>query len=139
MYRIEKKGWGYRLTFGGSIVAEEMAQWLEESRKILADQEEGFFVFVDMRTIIPLSRDSQIYIRDGQRLYRQRGMIRSVVIVSSPVVAAQFRRIAGETGIHKWERYIDASSTPDWEELGLGWLFNEVDPELACKPAGSLN
>ena len=129
MYRIEKMSWGYRLTFGGSCPVEEIANWLGESRKILADQEEEFFVFVDMRTIIPLSREAQVHMQEGQKLYKRRGMLRSVVILSSPVVAAQFRRIAGETGIGRWERYIDASTVSDWEEVGMDWLLKAVDPE----------
>jgi len=129
MYRIEKMSWGYRLTFGGSCPVEEIAKWLEESRKILADQEEEFYVFVDMRTIIPLSREAQVHIQEGQKFYKRRGMLRSVVILSSPVVAAQFRRIAGETGIGQWERYIDASTVPDWEEVGMDWLLKEIDAE----------
>jgi hypothetical protein len=134
MFRIEKTNWGYRLTFGGSCPVEEIVKWLEESRKILADQEEEFSVFVDMRSIIPLSREAQVHIQEGQKLYKRRGMLRSVAILSSPVVAAQFRRIAGETGIGRWARYIDALTVPDWEEVGMGWLLKEVDPVKAVKP-----
>jgi len=137
MYRIEKANWGYHLTFGGSCPAKEIAKWLEESRKILADQVEEFYVFVDMRTIIPLSREAQVHIQEGQNLYKRRGMLRSVVILSSPVVAAQFRRIGGETGIGRWERYIDASTVPDWEEVGMDWLLKEVDPEKTVHPLKS--
>jgi len=137
MYRIERMNWGYRLTFGGSCPVEELAEWVKESRKILADQEDEFFVFVDMRTIIPLSREAQVHIQEGQKFYKRRGMLRSVVILSSPVVAAQFRRIGGETGIGRWERYIDASTVPDWEEVGMDWLLKEVDPETAVHPLRS--
>jgi len=137
MYRIEKANWGYRLTFGGSCTVEEIAEWLEESQKILADQEEEFFVFVDMRTIIPLSREAQVHIQEGQKLYKQRGMLRSVVILSSPVVAAQFQRIAGETGIGRWERYLDASTVSDWEEVGMDWLLKAVDPEKTAHDSES--
>jgi len=70
---------------------------------------------------------------EGQKLYKRRGMLRSVVILSSPVIAAQFRRIAWETGIGQWERYIDSSSVPDWEEVGMDWLLKEVDPETALQ------
>ena len=129
MYGIEKKDYGYRLTFGGSIGAEEMAQWLIESEQVLAEQSGTFSVFVDMRTLIPLSREAQVYMEKGQKLYMQKGMERSIVIVSSPATAAQFRRIAGETKIARWERYIDASSVPDWEEIGLNWIIKAIDPD----------
>jgi len=135
MYKIEKQSYGFRLTFGGSIGAEEMSQWLQESGEVLADQEDEFYVFVDMRALIPLDRDSQVYMYEGQRLYRRKGMLRSVVILSSPVVAAQFRRIGGETGIGKWERYIDSSNVPDWEEVGLNWLLHAIDPDKARQSA----
>lgn len=128
MYKIEKQDYGFRLTFGGSIGAEEISRWLQESREVLADQEDEFFVFVDMRTLIPLDRDSQVHMHEGQQLYRRKGMLRSVVILSSPVVATQFRRIGGETGIGKWERYIDASNVSDWEEVGMNWLLHAIDP-----------
>jgi hypothetical protein len=133
MYAIEKTHWGLKLTFGGLMDREEMSRWLEDTRKILANQEDDFYVFVDMRTLIPLDKDAQIPMIDGQRLCQQKGMIRSVVILSSPVTAAQFRRIGGETGIGKFERYIDASSMSDWEEAGLNWLFNEVDPDSVVR------
>ena len=129
MYAIEKTHWGLRLTFGGSMDRGEMSRWLEDVRKTLANQEDDFYVFVDMRTLIPLDKDAQIPMQEGQKLCQQKGMISSVVILSSPVTAAQFRRIGGETGIGKFERYIDASGVPDWEEAGLNWLFNEVDPD----------
>lgn len=135
MYKIEKQDYGFRLTFGGSTGAEEISRWLLESREILADQDEEFFVFVDMRTLIPLDRDSQVHIHEGQQLYRRKGMLRSVVILSSPVVATQFRRIGGETGIGKWERYIDASNISDWEEVGMNWLLHAIDPDKARQSA----
>ena len=34
-----------------------------------------------------------------------------------------------ETGIYEWERYIDASKTPKWEEIGIEWLVNNIDPD----------
>lgn len=130
MYSIEVHAWGYRLTLGGNMTNIELTRWLRESERMLADSSEEFFVFVDMRSLIPLDRESQETIQEGQKLYRRSGMVRSVVILSSPVVAAQFRRIGGETGIGRWERYIDASSVPDWEEIGMKWLTDAVDPDL---------
>ena len=67
--------------------------------------------------------------QQGQKEYRAQGMERSVVILSSPVVAAQFRRIGGETGIGRYERYIDSTAVENWEETGMRWLLNAVDPD----------
>jgi hypothetical protein len=51
------------------------------------------------------------------------------VITNSPVTEAQFRRIGGETGISRGERYINAAEEPEWEKVGMEWLLEEVDPE----------
>ena len=131
MYRIVRTDWGFQLTFGESASAEEMRRFYEESKIALQDVSVPFYVFVDMRTLIPLDKEAQIYMFQAQRMYREMGMERSVVILTSPVVAAQFRRIGGETGIGRWERYIDASSIPDWREVGMAWLLDGVDPEEA--------
>ena len=134
MYRIELQDWGYRLTFTGNMPPTDLTRWLRESERVLANVEEKFTVFVDMRTLIPLGRESQEIMQEGQKLYRKSGMVRSVVILASPVVAAQFRRIGGDTGIGQWERYIDASSVPNWEEVGMNWLDHAVDPDKVRQP-----
>lgn len=134
MYKIEEQDWGYHLTFGGNTSPGELTRWLRESEHVLRTSPDDFFVFVDMRTLIPLDLEAQETMQEGQKLYRQSGMVRSVVILSSPVVAAQFRRIGGETGIGKWERYLDASTISDWEEVGMNWLLHAVDPDQAKQP-----
>ena len=134
MYRIEQQEWGLKLTFGGSIGADEMARWLGEIKGLFEGQNGRFFVFVDMRTLIPLDQAAQVHMREGQRLARRRGMVRSVVILNSPVIAAQFNRIGGETGIGKWERYSDASTVPDWESVGMDWLLEAADPDQVKHP-----
>ncbi len=56
-------------------------------------------------------------------------MVRSVVIVDSALTKMQFQRIAKQTGIHAWERYIDASSITDWEKVGIDWINKGIDPD----------
>ncbi len=109
--------------------AEEMAQWLKESGQMLVDVCESFSVFVDMRTLVPLDTAGQAFIGEGQRLYKRAGMERSVVILKSPVIVMQFKQIAISSGICDYERYIDASAEPSWEQIGLDWILNGVDPD----------
>lgn len=137
MYQIEEHDWGYRLTFGEIISADEMYRWLRESEQVLSKRSGEFFVFVDMRTLVPLDRGAQEHMHEGQKLYRRSGMVRSVVILASPVIAAQFRRIGGETGIGEWERYIDASADPNWEATGMAWLTHAAEPDTASRPVPS--
>lgn len=129
MYKIEKKDYGYLLTFSDFIRPEEMQAWLHESQTHLRSAPKNFGIFVDMRTLKPLSPDSQMIMQEGQKLYQKSGMIRSVVVVSSSIIKAQFTRIAKETGIYQWERYVDSSSNPNWERIGVDWLTKGTDPD----------
>ncbi|MCK4372844.1 MAG: hypothetical protein KAW61_06830, partial [candidate division Zixibacteria bacterium] len=90
MYVIEKTEYGYHMTFGGSIMQEEMKLWFEESQEVLATQKGTFSVFVDMRTLEPISADAQVQMQKGQRLYKQKGLVRSVVIQDNLTLTRQF-------------------------------------------------
>lgn len=129
MYNIEKKDFGYKLTFADSINVDEMKAWVEESKKALIGSPAEFGVFVDMRTLKPLLPEAQTEMQNGQKLFKEKGMVRSVVIVASAVLKMQFQRIGKETGIYEWERYIDASSEADWEKIGIAWLKDAIDPD----------
>lgn len=136
MYRIEVTTYGFRLTFGGVMNGVEVAEWLEESRRALRDQAPGFSVFVDMRTLGPLEKEGRDVMRRGQALYLGHGMKRSVVILSNPVTTQQFKSIAWESGIAETERYIDASTDPDWETTAMSWILDGAEPpqrHLAAK------
>lgn len=129
MYQIEKKSYGVKLTFAGLIAKDEMQKWVAESAKITKSLPSKFGVFVDMRDLKPLAADSQLVMQEGQKLFKNAGMERSVVILSTAMVTMQFKRIAKETGIYEWERYIDFSKTADWEEIGIKWLEDKIDPD----------
>ena len=129
MYKIEKKDYGYKLIFAGFIEAEEMKEWVNESKKILETSPKEFKVFVDMRTLLTLDKQAQKFMEEGQELYKKKGMLRSVVIVDRNLTLLQFKRIAKETKIHTGERYIEALSTDDWEKRGLDWIIDGIEPE----------
>ena len=129
MYAIEKTEYGYHLTFGGYIIQDEMKLWVEESQEMLATQKGRFSVFVDMRTLEPISADTQVQMQKGQRLYKQKGLVRSVVIQDNLILTRQFQRIARQTGIQTDERYIDASAEPDGKKVGMDWILEGKEPK----------
>lgn len=98
----------YRLTFGGFIRNDEMKEWVEASQSALAGAPAEFGVIVDMRELKALDAETQKTMEAGQRLYKQKGMVRSAVFLAKTVVKMQFERIAKESGIHEWERYFSA-------------------------------
>jgi hypothetical protein len=129
MYKIEVKDFGYKLTFSGYIQENEMKNWVEESMKALSKAPVSFNVFVDIRNIMTLSEESKMHMLKGQRLFKAKGMVRSVVIIDNIIVKLQFKQIAQETGIYDWERYIDASAIEDWEKAGINWITKLIDPD----------
>jgi len=130
MYKLEKKNYGVKITFAGAMTAEELMKWISESRLLFKGLTEKFGVSVDMRGLKPLPGDAQKVMEEGQKMYKSFGMERSVVILANPIITAQFKRIAKETGIYQWERYIDSSKIPNWEDVGTRWLVNNIDPDL---------
>ena len=129
MYSIEKKDYGFKLTFGDFIQKEEMSKWVEEAKAALVGQTGEFGVFVDMRELKPLPKDAVEVIQEGQKAFKEKGMVRSVVILANPVTTLQFKDIGKKTGIYQWERYIDASSVSDWEAVGIAWIKDAKDPD----------
>jgi hypothetical protein len=129
VYKIETTGYGIRLTFSGFINRAEMEQWASEFIATVDQQGEKFKVFVDMRGLKTLPPESQDAMEHGQSHAREAGMERSVVILNDKITTMQFRRIAKQTGIYAWERYIDADKEANWQQLGLDWILNSVDPD----------
>lgn len=132
MYSINPKSWGIHLTFAGKMDAAEMTEWRESSGSYLADAEEPFGVFVDMRNLRVLDDEAKEAMMRGQQDYREAGMARSVVILSSALLTMQFQGIAKDSGIYEYERYVDASQYDDWEAIqrvGLDWIVNGIDPD----------
>jgi hypothetical protein len=129
MYKIEKTAYGVKITFAGGMSKDEIVAWGVESEKVLQTLQSSFGIMIDMREMKPLAPDAQAEMQKGQKLYKEKGMERSVVILSSTIATLQFKRIAQESGIFAWERYIDASASPDWEVKGEKWLTNSIDPQ----------
>jgi hypothetical protein len=132
MYKIDKRPFGFALTFGGFIQKDEMEKWNSESAMHLAIASARFGVLIDMRDLKPLPSDSQEIMVRGQKLYKDAGMQRSAVILNNVTTTMQFIRLAKASGIYTWERYFDASSDPNWEEKALKWIKSGIDVSLAA-------
>ena len=130
MYKIEETGYGYKLTFSGKIKANEMAQWVKDSDEILTKQSGRFSLFMDMRSMEPLSPTAEQYLKTGQELFRKKGMDRSIAILGNQRDTAKLKRVALDTGTYDWERHVDASCEMTWEQTGIDWVTEGVDPDL---------
>ena len=129
MFKIEKKPFGFKLIFSDSIPVEEMKQWVDDSKKALTGHSGKFGVLVDMRSLKPLKPEVQAVMVEGQKEYKGKGMERSAVALANSVIALQFKRLAQESGIYQWERYVDGSKEEQWEKVAEAWIVNGKDPD----------
>ena len=54
-------------------------------------------------------------------------------------IVTEVIKIAKETGIYEWERYIDVTAQPGWEQIALDWILNAVDPDHSKKKIVSIS
>lgn len=127
MYSIENTDYGLKLTFSGTVTAQEMRRWAEEVPGACRRAGSSFGVFVDMRELKPLVPEAQDVMVKTQAGIKAAGLVRSCVILSSKILTMQFERLARESGIFEYERYVDAGSNPDFENLAMDWIKNGVD------------
>ena len=130
MYKIFHTDYGIKLIFSGIITKLEMEQWLHDSKEELKDMPSEFSVFVDMRNLELLPASSQEAMKEGQMYYKNRGMIRSVVIFEADITSKQFKMIAKKTGILEGERYINSNENQQWEKEGLDWIREGIEPKI---------
>jgi hypothetical protein len=132
MHRLEETKYGYKLVLEGFLQREEVGQLLESIKVKIRPREKGdsFPLLLDMRKSNAFPADARDLIKQCLLFCKQSGMERNAVVLNSAIATLQARRIAKETGIDRWSRYIDASSRPDdWEKIAVEWLIRGVDPE----------
>ena len=129
MYAIDRTVYGLKLTFGGFMDAAEMQKWHDDIVGKLPKMSLKFGILVDMRTLKPLPADAQSTMVKGQQACKKAGMERSCVILDNATTTLQFKRLAKESGIYAFERYIDASANPSWEHTAIKWVANGLDPD----------
>ncbi|MCP4613204.1 MAG: hypothetical protein GY845_31320 [Planctomycetes bacterium] len=129
MYAVEKTDLGIKVRLTGFIEQEEANEWFQEMLKKVEGIHKDFCVFVDMRGFEPATQDIQKQFASIQKIYRDKGMLRSVVILDNIVATVQLIRTAKESGIYANERYISAENNPHWEQQGMDWLTHKKDPD----------
>ncbi len=128
MYKIENTDYGFKIVFEGFIRADEMRDWLEESKKKLENVSGSFNVLVDMRRMKTLPPDAKKIVEEGQRYYESKGSRGAAVIVNDVIIREQQRNILARSGVGKNEVYIDGSQ-PDWEQKALDWFIDGIPPK----------
>lgn len=130
MYQVQVTEFGFRFTFEDFIKQEEMQAFYDESLKALKDSgRTAYGVLVDMRNLKPLPPESKAIVEKCQRAFKEGGLVRSALLLSNPITTMQFKRIAKESGVYKWERFVDGSENENPEKIALDWIVNQIDPD----------
>lgn len=130
MYKIDKRPSGYVLTFSGNIGPEEMQEWVEESQSVLQNETRSSFgVIVNMTNMEPMSIETSRILVGGQQLYKDKGMVRSAVILDDQELYFKLKNTAIQSGIFKNEKYILASEHSNPVDIAIKWVNDAIDPE----------
>jgi hypothetical protein len=128
VYRIDETDYGYRVTLEGFLQRDDAAALLGETRRRVRPRADGFALLLDLRGARAFPAEAQEVLKQVILHCRGAGMERNAVLLNSAIAALQTRRLARETGIDRWIRYIDVSSEPEWERAAAGWLERAIEP-----------
>lgn len=126
--RTELTPYGYRCAFSGRVDRAELELWSEQVRAICLHRP-CWGQLVDNRYLEELDPALDELVRDVTTFARERGLIRSAVVVADARTAAAVMQQSLLTGRDAWERYLDASADPDWERNALAWIERGLDPD----------
>lgn len=129
MIDVKRTPFGFHMVFSGHISSEEMMAWKRDAVTRLADPKlpKPFRVRVDMTSLEHLDVDPKEILVDGQALFRDAGMDRSVVIIAEKATGLQMRDTALASGIETGERYLHISE-PRWRQEMDDWLMHGMEP-----------
>ncbi len=120
--------YGYRSTISDVLPEAEAKAWFEDVKRAVGTRS-NFGQLIDLRRQKAYGPETNAIIQEAMTYVRARGMQRSAVVLASAVTALQIKRLAKETGMYAYERYIDASADPNWEQTALAWIERGVDPD----------
>lgn len=129
MYSIEEKPYGLKLLFKGRIELEEMQQWSKELKVKILEQKPDFGVLVDVQEMVVMDPATIQVVIEAQNFAKEHGTGRNANIVSNRLAKMQQTRLARESGLYSYMRYIDGESEKTPEKLAEKWILHGIDPD----------
>ncbi len=129
MYKLERKAFGYQVTFSGEVTIAEMEQIKMELAELLMTIIPPFSVLADIRETIPFKDEIKKMIGECQKMEKDASIQRRAVVLQSPVVMSQVKQMSFQTRTDDVERQINAFFTDDWEKIALDWIIDGIEPK----------
>ncbi|MBU8900402.1 hypothetical protein DRW03_07945 [Corallococcus sp. H22C18031201] len=121
--------YGFRANATGYITPAEANAWFDDLRaKVAIKKGRAFGLMVDIRGQKANPPETQEIIKQAMGWLRQNGMVRSTVVLDSAVARLMMVRMAKQSGVYQWERYLDASKDSDWETKAIDWIVHGHEP-----------
>lgn len=130
IYTIEKKPYGIRLAFDGMLDLENAKKYRADIKRTIAEIGKPIGVLIDLRNAKPMPPESQEITKEVYSLVLKMGLTRAASIVPSSIMKSQMKRLAKENGTYDKARYIDSSTTSNWEQSASDWIEKGIDPDL---------
>jgi hypothetical protein len=129
MQRVRVTDFGLEVVLGEPLDRAEAEELLAELTSKLPPPGGSFGVMVDARRARAFSVTTLDVLKRGILLLQEHGMRRRAVIVTSPIVMLQGKRLSRETGTLAWTRYIHTNDHPEWHKAAVNWLVSGLDPD----------
>ena len=136
MYSFEVTDYGFMFISNGFFSLEVAKAWNADFHKTLEKVVQigrPFGQFADLRGFKPGPPESQAYITESMKAFKKAGGRRAIVLFDTHLATMHIKRLAKESGIYEWERYIDAETFPNFEKVVLAWLNEGADPDFIKK------
>lgn len=124
-----KTRYGFRVNAPGFVTLPEAREWFADLKRLVGQPDKPFGLMVDIRGQRANPPDAQEVIKEAMTWMKKAGLVRSAVILDSAVAKIQTTRLARNSGIYAWERYLDASKDLDWEKKAVDWIVHGIDPD----------
>jgi hypothetical protein len=128
MIKIEKRGFGYKIVFGGILKIADVLKYENELMENITKTEETFSIYHDMRSIRYFAKDAQIKMFDIRMNLKSKGIIRSSIVFNRPGEEKNFEILG--LPLDQTERIIYSLTEPNFEIAGFNWLTREIDPNF---------
>ncbi len=129
MYKIEKQKYGLNITITGDLISDEIIGLTHELKAIGDTLTQPFSVLVDARKMMTLDKSVIHLAAECQRVVKECGRQYAAIVLNSPVIKNQVKRISIETGSTNAIRYIFADKTVDWEKVAMDWILHGIEPD----------
>ena len=128
MRQVSVTDYGLEVVVGDPLDSAQAEELLADLASKLPPPGGSFGVMVDARRCRAFSVTTQDVLKRCILLLQEHGMRRRAVIITSPIVKLQSKRLARETGTLAWTRYLHADR-PAWHKAAVDWLVHGIDPD----------